>query len=724
MSVNNQHTKEYLAGNIERITYHNADNGFCVLRIKVKNHKDLVTVTGNVPSVSVGEYIKCSGIWYNDRNHGLQFKADFLKAFPPETLEGIEKYLGSGLIKGIGTYFAKKLVATFKEKVFEIIEHHPELLSTVEGIGKIRAQSICANWQDQKVIREIMIFLQSHGIGTTRATRIYKTYGERAIEIVSQNPYQLAKDITGIGFISADTIAGNLGIAKDSLIRARAGIAHVLLEATANGHCGLPKNILIQDTSKLLAIDNTIIQSALAAELNSQALIADNLNNHEAIFLAGYYAYEKNIAKILLSLSKAAISWKVDDYKQSLHLLEQQQAIILAESQKAAITLAISNKVTIITGGPGTGKTTLVNILLKLLQSKNLKIKLCAPTGRAAKRLSESTGFPATTIHRLLEFDPSSVGFKHDEGYPLLCDYLVIDETSMIDVALFYSLLKAIPKHAGLLLVGDVDQLPSVGAGQVLKDIIQAKVIPTVQLTEIFRQAKTSNIITTAHLVNKGIMPSINSNAGETDFYFIAAEQPDDIINKIITLVKERIPQKFNFNAINDIQLLCPMQRGSVGARSLNIELQKVLNPNYTEGLSKFGQIFAIGDKIMQTENNYDKEVYNGDIGIIKAINQQEQEVIIDFYNRDVVYDYTDLDQITLAYATTIHKSQGSEYPVVIIPITTQSYMMLRRNLIYTAITRGKKLVIIIGQKQALAMAVRNNTDISRYTKLQEWLVI
>jgi len=721
--MKHQNDKEYLSGTIERVTYHNADNGFCVIRVKVKGHKDLVTVTGNVPSISAGEYIKCSGIWHNDRNHGKQFKADFLKSLPPETLEGIERYLGSGLIKGIGAHFAKRLVSAFGDKVFEVIENKPDLLSTVEGIGKIRAQSICSNWQDQKIIREIMVFLQSHGVGTTRATRIYKTYGEKAIEVVSQNPYQLAKDIRGIGFVSADMIAGNLGIAKDSLVRARAGVAHVLLEATSDGHCGLPKEILVQNSAKLLEIEKDLIELAIAEEIKLKSLVLDTLNNLSTVFLASYYIYEKNIAKILLNLAKSPVLWNKTDTTTIIPLVEKELNITLAESQKLAIDKALDNRLMVITGGPGTGKTTLVNSLLKTLAAKKLNIKLCAPTGRAAKRLSESTELEATTIHRLLEIDPAYGGFKRNEESPLLCDYLVIDETSMVDVPLFYSLLKALPLHSALLLVGDVDQLPSVGAGQVLKDIISSRVISTVQLTEIFRQAATSNIITNAHRVNHGILPNMQVSREESDFYFVEAEHGDDIINKIITMIKDRIPKKFNLDPVNDIQLLCPMQRGGAGARSLNIELQKVLNPNHTEGIVKFGQIFAVGDKIMQTENNYDKEVYNGDIGIIKAINEQDQEIIINFYNRDVNYDYTDLDQITLAYATTIHKSQGSEYPAVIIPITMQSYMMLRRNLIYTAITRGKKLVVIIGQKKALAMAVKDNTSSHRYSKLREWLV-
>ena len=721
--MNPQIPKEYLSGNIERITYHNEDNGFCVLRVKVKGHKDLVTVTGSSPTLSVGEYIKCSGIWHNDRNYGKQFKADFLKPLPPDTLEGIEKYLGSGLIKGIGPHFAKKLVSEFGDKVFSVIEETPELLVTLDGVGKVRANSICNNWKDQKVVREIMIFLQSHGVGTARATRIFKTYGEDAISIVSRNPYQLAKDIRGIGFISADTIANNLGIEKNSLIRARAGLSHLLIEATSNGHCGLPQETLIENSIKLLEIDKSLVDIAIEHEIAANTIICDVIDDKTCVFLASYHFYEQQIAKLLLSIKNSTIDWGDNNALDLLPQIEKELDIKLADNQKDAVVQALSEKLMVITGGPGTGKTTLVRTLLKILESKQLNIKLCAPTGRAAKRLSETTGLEATTIHRLLEIDPTQGGFKYNEDNKLACDYLIVDESSMIDVPLFHALIKSLPDHAGLLLVGDVDQLPSVGAGQVLKDIIRSNVITTIKLTQIFRQAATSDIITNAHNINKGILPKLDNPVDGTDFYFIQAEPGDDIINKIITIASERIPKKFKLDPIHDIQLLCPMQRGGSGARSLNVELQKVLNPNYSDGIVKFGQTFAVGDKVMQTENNYDKDTYNGDIGVIVGINQEEQEVLIKFYGNEVIYDYADLDQITLAYATTIHKSQGSEYPAVIIPITMQSYLMLKRNLIYTAVTRGKKLVIVIGQKKALSMAIKDTKSSNRYSKLKDWLV-
>lgn len=498
----NSTEKELLSAIVERITFHNSENGFSVLRSKVKGYKELVTVVGKVLSITAGEYIKCVGNWYNDSNHGLQFKADSIRTVMPDTLEGMEKYLGSGLIKGIGVHLAKKLIDRFDLKVFEIIEYNPKLLSTVEGIGKVRAASICNNWQDQKVIREIMVFLQSHSVGSSRASRIYKTYGEKSIEIISENPYILAKDIHGIGFISADKVAESLGIEKKSLIRAEAGINYILLEATSDGHCGLPTDTLIENTIKLLEVDKDIVIEAINKEIAQGTLSRDYLESVECIFLASYYVYEQNIASFLLELMKGNISWEFINIENAINWVEKKLNINLATTQKIAVEQALTNKVTVITGGPGTGKTTLINSILSILEAKKLRIKLCAPTGRAAKRLSESTKLEAVTIHRLLEFDPAKGKFNYGIDRKLKCDYLVIDEMSMVDVPLFYSLLRAVPQDTILLLVGDVDQLPSVGTGQVLKNIIDSQVIPTIKLTEIFRQASTSKIITNAHLIN------------------------------------------------------------------------------------------------------------------------------------------------------------------------------------------------------------------------------
>lgn len=715
---------EYISGLVERITFHNPENGFAVLKVKVKGHKDLVPVVGNTPAVSPGEYIKCSGRWHNDFNHGLQFKADFLKSLPPSTLEGMEKYLGSGMIKGIGPHFAKRLISAFGRQTFEVIEQSSERLTKVEGIGKIRAERLCKNWEEQKAVREIMVFLQSHGVGTARATRIYKTYGEQAIKIVSENPYILAKDIKGIGFLSADTIARNLGIEPNSVIRARAGINHVLLEATSEGHCGLPKEALISTAKELLEIDEEILQSAIQKELEAESITADTIEGIEFIFLTAYYIYEKNIAHRLLALKEGSRTPK--NAQNTVSSVEKKLGIKLAAEQKRAVEKALGAKVMVITGGPGTGKTTIINAILAILESEQISIKLCAPTGRAAKRLAESTGhkYDSTTIHRLLETDPAHGGFKRNEECPLECDYIVIDEASMVDVALFYALLKAMPPKAALLMVGDVDQLPSVGAGQVLADIIDSGAFAVARLTEIFRQEKASNIVASAHLVNKGFVPDLEHKQN-SDFYFIAGKEnkdlSNDIMQKLLLIVKERIPATFGLDPMKDIQVLCPTQRGGLGVRSMNIELQKALNPS-KHSIVKFGQNFAVGDKVMQMENNHDNEIYNGDIGFIRNINEQEQTVMISFDSHEVTYDYGDLDQINLAYATTIHKSQGSEYPAVVIPLTMQSFMMLKRKLIYTAITRGKKLVVMLGEKKALIMAIKNIKGEKRHTKLKEWI--
>ena len=724
LDTNNKPTREleYCSGLVERITFHSEESGFAVLRVKVTKRKDLVTVTGSLPSICVGEYIHAKGYWINDSKHGLQFKAEFIKALPPNTLEGIEKYLGSGLIKGIGPHFAKRLVGTFGEKVFEVIENSPSLLSRVEGIGKIRAKKIISNWAEQKVVREIMVFLQSHGVSTSRSTRIYKTYGEDAIEVVSENPYRLARDITGIGFITADRIAKNLGITEHSMIRARAGLNYILTEALSEGYCGLPRSLLLKRAEELLTIPQDILIEALSLELAEEYIIEDTIAEEIVIFLGAYAQYEKNIAFKLKTLAHDLPIWNDIEDDKAIEWVESKLNIELAENQKEAIRKVISSKVTVITGGPGTGKTTLLNSIIKILKARKYRILLCAPTGRAAKRLSETTGLEAFTVHRLLKFDPKLGGFKYNQDNLLKCDALVIDESSMVDIPLMNHILKALPQEAGLMIVGDVDQLPSVGPGQVLKSIIDSQVFNVVRLTQIFRQAQDSDIITNAHKINQGMMPNLKTSKESTDFYFIETQAPEEIVSKIIQLVKERIPKKFNFNPIEDIQVLCPMQRGGCGAVSLNISLQQALNNNIEKSIQKYGHRYAVGDKVMQIENNYDKEVYNGDIGRIKEIDFEEQELVITYDDKDIRYDFNELDEIVLAYAVTIHKSQGSEYPVVIIPLTMQHYAMLQKNLLYTGITRGKKLVIVIGQKKAVAIAVRSKVNVHRYTKLKELL--
>jgi exodeoxyribonuclease V alpha subunit len=712
---------EVLAGLVERVTFHNEENGFCVLRVKARGQRDLITVLGHAAMISAGEFIQASGAWQNDRTHGVQFRASFLKAMPPTTTEGIEKYLGSGMIRGIGPVYAKKLVRAFAEAVFEIIEQEPRRLREVTGIGPKRAERIIAGWGEQKVIREIMLFLHSNGVGTSRAVRIYKTYGADAVQLISENPYRLARDIRGIGFLTADQIAAKLGIEKTALIRIRAGISFALAEAMDDGHCGLPADELVPLAQKLLGVPPDLVETALALELQDGTVIADSLDERRCIFLAALYRAEREIAEKLKALASGTPPWPSIDADKAIPWVETRTKLVLADSQKQALRAVLVSNMLVITGGPGVGKTTLVNSLLKILIAKSVSIALCAPTGRAAKRLSESTGLEAKTIHRLLETDPKTGGFRRNEETPLDCDLLVVDETSMIDVPLMRAVLRALPKSAALVLVGDVDQLPSVGPGQVLADIIASGAVPVVRLTEIFRQAAKSRIITNAHRINHGQMPDLTSAEGG-DFYFVDAADPEDGVRKLLAIVQERIPKRFGLDPIRDIQVLCPMNRGGLGARSLNIELQKALNPPSEIRIERFGWTFCLGDKVMQVENDYDKEVYNGDLGIVSRLDLEEGELAVDFDGREVIYGVGELDELVLAYATTIHKSQGSEYAAVVIPLTTQHYTMLQRKLIYTGVTRGKRLVVLVGQRQALAIAVKGSQTRRRWSKLGEWL--
>jgi exodeoxyribonuclease V alpha subunit len=714
--------QEVLAGLVERVTFHNADSGFCVIRIKARGHRDLVTVVGHAATISPGEWITASGEWVNDRSHGQQFKARFMRTSEPTSIEGIEKYLGSGMIRGIGPVYAKKMVKAFGEKVFDIIEAEPDRLREVTGIGPVRAKRITSAWADQKIVREIMVFLHTHGVGTARAVRIFKTYGSDAVQVMTENPYRLARDIRGIGFKTADAIAMKLGIEKTAMVRVRAGISYALTEAMDQGHCGLPTEELTPLAVALLEVPQGLVLTALDLELSEGTVIADTVGETACIFLAGLYRAEQAIADRLTGLLNGSLPWRHIDPEKALPWIEKKTGLSLAESQVVAIRRALLAKVLVITGGPGVGKTTIVNSILQILAAKQVKLLLCAPTGRAAKRMTEATGFEAKTIHRLLEVDPKGGGFKRNGDHPLDCELLVVDETSMVDVMLMQALMKAIPDQAALLIVGDIDQLPSVGPGQVLADIIASNTVPVVRLTEVFRQAAQSRIITSAHKINQGFIPDLSRPDGDTDFYFVQAEDPETAVQRIVELVKTRIPQRFGLDPIRDIQVLCPMNRGGVGARSLNIELQAVLNPPGERKVERFGWSFAPGDKVMQIENDYDKEVYNGDIGYIDDVDLELGELTASFDGRAVSYGFGELDTLVPAYAATIHKSQGSEYPAVVIPVLTQHYTMLQRNLLYTGVTRGKKLVVLVGQKKAVAIAVRNVSGRRRWSKLNEWL--
>ena len=714
--------QEVLAGLVERVTFHNADSGFCVMRIKARGHRDLVTVVGHAATISPGEWITASGEWVNDRSHGQQFKARFMRTSEPRSIEGIEKYLGSGMIRGIGPVYARKMVKAFGEKVFDIIEAEPDRLREVTGIGPVRAKRITSAWADQKIVREIMVFLHTHGVGTARAVRIFKTYGSDAVQVMTENPYRLARDIRGIGFKTADAIALKLGIEKTAMVRVRAGISYALTEAMDQGHCGLPTEELTPLAVALLEVPQGLVLTALHLELSEGTVIADTVGETACIFLAGLYRAEQAIADRLTSLLNGSLPWRYIDPEKALPWIEKKTGLSLAESQVVAIRRALLAKVLVITGGPGVGKTTIVNSILQILAAKQVKLLLCAPTGRAARRMAEATGFEAKTIHRLLEVDPKGGGFKRNGDHPLDCELLVVDETSMVDVMLMQALMKAIPDQAALLIVGDIDQLPSVGPGQVLADIIASNTVPTVRLTEVFRQAAQSRIIISAHKINQGFIPDLSRPDGDTDFYFVQAEDPETAVQRIVELVKTRIPQRFGLDPIRDIQVLCPMNRGGVGARSLNIELQAVLNPPGERKVERFGCSFSPGDKVMQIENDYDKDVYNGDIGYIDDVDLELGELTASFDGRAVTFGFGELDALVPAYAATIHKSQGSEYPAVVIPVLTQHYPMLQRNLLYTGVTRGKKLVVLVGQKKAVAIAVRNVSGRRRWSKLNEWL--
>jgi exodeoxyribonuclease V alpha subunit len=715
-----------LQGQIERITYSNDETGYTIAKVKVYGRRDLVTVVGNLLAPTPGEILKMQGEWATHPKYGEQFRVVHYKSLVPASVYGIEKYLGSGLIKGIGPVMAKRIVKAFGKETLDVIEQEIKKLSEVEGIGKKRVEMVRKAWADQKEIRQVMLFLQSHGVSSGYATKIFKTYGNEAIEVVQENPYRLATDIFGIGFLTADRIAEKLGFAKDSELRAEAGILYVLHQLGDEGHVYYTLNPLLTKCQEILEVDQEILLRALETLGAEQKIVLEDLEEkgestggHRAVYLAKFHLSETNIAARLKALIKAPKAIRPIDPGKALAWVQNQLDITLAPRQVEAVKCALTNKVVVITGGPGTGKTTIINAILKIFAKAGVKFLLAAPTGRAAKRMSEATGHEAKTIHRLLEYSIQKGGFQKDDKTPLKCDLLVVDEASMIDTILMHHLLKAVPPRATIILVGDVNQLPSVGAGAVLQDIIASRAVPVMELNEIFRQARESLIIVNAHKINQGLMPTLKPAGHKlADFYFIEQEEPEKVLGIILELVKERIPSRFGFDPVDDIQVLTPMHKGLVGAGNLNQELQQALNPG-PDSLTRGGKNFRLQDKVMQIQNNYEKEVFNGDLGRIVRIDPESQEVIIDFDGRRVPYDYADLDEVVLAYACSIHKSQGSEYPAVVIPILTQHYVLLQRNLIYTAVTRGRKLVILVGTRKALAMGIKNDKTKKRYTHLR-----
>ena len=715
---------ENLTGLIERVTFHNPENGFAVLRVKVKGRKDLVTVTGSTTSVTAGEHVEASGRWVIDRQHGQQFKAEELKTTHPASAEGIEKYLASGAIRSIGPKLAAKIVAVYHERTLEIFEKAPDFLLHVKGIGAERFKRIRQSWEEQKEVRKLMLFLTEHGITSGRAVRIYRTYGHEAIAKIKANPYQLADDIRGIGFKTADELAAKLGIDRNSPYRARAAVLYTLQELAGDGHCGFPESGVVEQTTKLVEIDTQIVEAAVQAAVQDRSVIREDVDGEPWLYLASLHRAEVGLAKSVLRIASARPHpLPRIDVEKAIAWVEQRLNIQLAVAQKEAVRQACQHKLLIITGGPGVGKTTLVRSILEIFAAKDMKCVLTAPTGRAAKRLAETTERTAKTVHRLLEFDPVTGDFKKDQQHPLTGDLFVLDETSMVDVVLGHQFLRAVPQEACVILVGDVDQLPSVGPGSVLADLIASNVVPVVRLTEIFRQASQSQIVTAAYAINHGQMPQLSAPEALTDFYFVEADEPEAIQDLLVRLVKERIPTRFGFDPKADIQVLTPMNRSLLGARNLNQVLQTALNPgdNGPE-VQRFGWTFRIGDRVIQTENNYNRDVFNGDLGVIEKINRIEQVMAVDFEGRSVEYDFGDLDELSLAYVLSIHKSQGSEFPCVVIPLHTQHYLMLQRNLLYTAVTRGKKLVVLVGSKKALGMAVRRIDTRQRHTTLRKRL--
>ena len=696
---------------IEHITYQNSENGYSILKAKVKDHTDLVTLVGTMLEVPVGSVLLCEGDWKIDRKYGQQFMVQSFEEVMPATVYGIEKYLGSGLVKGIGPKFAQLIVRQFGTDTIDVIETDIERLYEVPGIGKKRVEKIRESWEKQKDIKNVMLFLQGYGVSTAYAAKIYRCYGKESIDKVTENRYRLADDIWGIGFKTADGIASKMGYEKNDLRRCKSGLTYTLSSLSDDGHVYAEQEQLLKSAVELLEADQDSIVQAMKEMVESEQLIMDG----DVIYLPPFYYAEIGTANKLKNLM-GSTSMKAVPVQPNIQAISLQTGIEYDDVQVDAIRQAVNSKVMVLTGGPGTGKTTTTQGIIAALKDMGLKILLAAPTGRAAKRMSEATGMEAKTIHRLLEYNPAD-GYKRNDENPIEGDVLIVDECSMIDILLMNNLVKALSESMRLILVGDIDQLPSVGAGNVLRDIIESGQVPVVRLTRIFRQAQSSRIVMSAHAINEGRFPDI-SNGMNTDFFFIKNDDADSVAAAIVNLVKNRLPKSYQM-PLSKIQVLTPMQRGVVGSANLNLVLQEALNPS-KEGLNRGGYNYRKGDRVMQIRNNYDKEVFNGDLGYVESVNMEDRTLTVNFEDRRVEYDISELDELSLAYATTIHKAQGSEYPIVVMPVLMKHYVMLQRNLIYTGITRAKKICVLIGSTKALAYAIRNLTVSDRNTKLKE----
>jgi exodeoxyribonuclease V alpha subunit len=728
---------ETLVGTVERITFYNEENGYTVAQVTPEGRAYTVTVVGNLLEVSPGETLRLHGTWSTHARYGRQFQVERYATVLPATVAGIEKYLGSGLIKGIGPVTARRIVRRFKLDTLRVIEEEPLRLREVLGVGKHRATLIQQAWQEQKAIKEVMIFLQSHNVSTTHAVRIYKTYGDASIDVVRSDPYRLAQDIHGIGFLTADKIARELGLAHDSPQRVQAGIAYTLSQMANDGHVYAPQGELIHESTTILEVPPDLVSAGieqlaagqqlhvepLTYDLSGEAPAGPAVQEERAVYLPPFYYSELGVANRLQAMldvdrSRLAI-FRQSGLEGEVDRLARRDGLSLNQGQQDAVRMALTHKVTVLTGGPGTGKTTAVQTIIRMLESRHLRYALAAPTGRAAKRLAEATGREAKTIHRLLEFKPQKgLLFQRHEENPLEVDMVIIDETSMLDLLLANHLFKAIHPECHLLLVGDIDQLPSVGAGNVLKDIIDSGVAGVVRLTEIFRQAEGSLIVENAHRINRGEMPLFSRSA--TDFFLFPAEDAEQAADLIVDLVHTRIPRKFGLDPMDDIQVLSPLHRGAAGVGELNRRLQATLNPADSARAERRqgSSVFRLGDRVMQIRNNYDKEVFNGDMGRIVALDPVDQQVGVRIDDREVPYDFSELDELVHAYAASVHKSQGSEYRAVVVPVLTQHYVMLQRNLLYTAVTRARELVVLVGTKRAIGIAVRNQKITERHTAL------